>query len=290
MLVALGVAALVNADSLVERAEREPLGESRDRSLAIWHPVQDLSHIVQAYRWRQLGGWAVGGEPDDSSATSATVAADVPASPPRPELRPPTGETPLRVWVGGDSMMRDLGESFARRAAGIPTLDTTVHVEISTGLTRPDYFDWPAALAADLEATDAELLVVMFGANDAQGLVLDDGTQVQSVADRAWQAEYARRVEAVMDQLYAEDRLVLWVGQPPMRDRRFSDRMTILNRIFQGAASDRSWVEYVDTTERFGDDPAGDLRQVDGIHFSRAGADLLADDLLGLIGREVQLE
>ena len=49
---------------------------------------------------------------------------------------------------------------------------------MASGLTRPDYYDWPAALAADLEATDPEVVVAVFGVNDAQGIVLPDGTPV----------------------------------------------------------------------------------------------------------------
>ena len=47
MLVTFAGAALVNADAMVERAERKPLGDDRDRALAIWHPVQDVAHVLQ---------------------------------------------------------------------------------------------------------------------------------------------------------------------------------------------------------------------------------------------------
>ncbi len=67
MVAALVLAMLVNADALVERAERKPPGASRDRSLAVWHPVQDVSHVLQLYRVRQLADWVAG---DDDAPTS----------------------------------------------------------------------------------------------------------------------------------------------------------------------------------------------------------------------------
>ncbi len=62
MLAGLALAALVNADALVDRAESKALGPARDRSLAIWHPVQDIAHITQLTRLRDLGDWLAGNE------------------------------------------------------------------------------------------------------------------------------------------------------------------------------------------------------------------------------------
>src|SRR3546814_13818706 len=95
-----------------------------------------------------------------------------------------------------------------------------------------------------------------------------------------------------MDSLQGGGRLVLWVGQPPMRDAGFDDRVDILNSVYEEQAADRPWVRYVDVDTVLGDDgeyaarlPDGaggqtdDLRQGDGIHLSRAGADRLARHL-----------
>lgn len=298
-LAALVLAALVNADALVERAERKPLGPGRDRSLAIWHPVQDLSHILQLHRFRQLGDALAGDDDGGSSSTATTVPLDERAV--RPDLRVPTADEPLRLWVGGDSIVRDLGESVLRIAAPDPRFDPVLHYEISSGLTRPDYFDWPAALAEDMAATDPEVVVVMFGANDGQGIVTADGTAIQEVHDPAWDDEYGRRVAAVMDLLRdGDERLVYWVLQPPMRDGGLDARIDVINEVHRREAADRPWIEVVETAPLFGDDdgryadhlpgPGGataDLRQGDGIHLSRAGADLLAGHVLGMVDDEL---
>jgi hypothetical protein len=72
IVAALVLAMLVNADALVERAERKPPGAERDRSLAVWHPVQDVSHVLQLDRLRQVTDWAVGD--DDREATTTAPA------------------------------------------------------------------------------------------------------------------------------------------------------------------------------------------------------------------------
>jgi hypothetical protein len=199
-------------------------------------------------------------------------------------------------------MMRDLSESIQRFTAGDPLLQVTAHYEISTGLTRPDYFDWPGALASDVAQIDPDVMYVMFGANDAQGIIAPDGTTYQHVDDPGWQAEYARRVDLVMDQLRADDnhRLVFWVLQPPMRSTEFDRHIHIIDDIYRHAAEDRPWVQLVETAPLFGDANGAfsdelpgadgdleDLRQDDGIHLARAGADKLAHALLDLLNTEL---
>ena len=293
IVAALSLAALVNADAMVERAERKPLGADRDRALYIWHPVQDVAHITQLHRLRALGDWIVGNEKGGDLVASVAQSEDGDEVRTPPELRVPTADEPLRVYVGGDSVVRDAGESFLRIAAEDPRLSPALHYEIATGLSRPDYYDWPAALVNDMDSLEPEIALIMFGGNDAQGIVEPDGTVQPSVDTPGWRAEYGRRVELVMDSLYAKDRLVLWLLQPPMRDGGFNRRIQVINEVVREAARGRSWVTIVDTAGVLGGADGGyadrlpgydeDVRQDDGIHLSRAGADLLAKHLLRLI-------
>jgi len=326
MVAALVLAMLVNADALVERAERKPLGPERDRALAVWHPVQDVSHVLQLHRVRQLADWVAGNDDDDRAVSpvpepapetagqpgraelptpgdaAASPAPDPPTAAGPPDLRTPSAAEPLRLWVGGDSMAEIFGRSLLTKAQATGLVDPTLHYEVSSGLVRPDFYNWPGALTADVEAGDPEVLVAFFGANDGQGIVLPDGTPVQQVSDPRWSAEYRRRVGAVMDQLRAGDRLVVWLGQPPMREPGFDGRMDLVNQAAMAEAATRPWIVFVDTTTLFGDpsgafaellpDAAGnptDMRQGDGIHLTRAGGDRLAAHVMAVIGAHVDL-
>lgn len=321
MVAALVLAMLVNADALVERAERKPPGAERDRSLAIWHPVQDVSHVLQLYRVRQLADWIAGDDDDQVAAPrtdreSRQAPGTAPADPrddTRPDgeapvdgdravtLRTPTEDDPLRLLVAGDFTAQVLGDSLGRAAADTGVVDATVHYESASGLTRKDYFDWPAALDEDLAEHESEVVVLVVGVNDAQGIVTADGTPAQ-LDDPRWGEEYHRRVGALMDQLRADDRLLVWVGQPPMRDGDFAARMAALNQVYATQAADRPWVTFVDPAAVVGgaggvysDTAAGadgapvEVRQPDGIHLTSAGGDLIAAHVIALLGDQVDL-
>jgi hypothetical protein len=297
MVASLVLAALVNADAMVERTERKPLGAARDRLLYLWHPVQDIAHITQLHRLRDLGDLVVGGDDESGGDLVAALPPDTTADNIRPELRSPTADDPLRLYIGGDSVVRDLGESFLRLAAEDKRLRTALHYEIATGLARPDAFDWPTTLVGDAAALEPEIALLMFGGNDAQGIVAPDGEVFPRVDSRGWRDEYRRRVGAVMDSLQAEDRVIFWIGQPPMRDAGFDRRISVINEVVAAEAAGREWVTFVDVAEVVGGAEGGyvdrlpgidkDLRQGDGIHLSRAGADLLAEHLLRLVNKEI---
>ena len=114
-----------------------------------------------------------------------------PRSPSRPRRRPsgtptttttlppldyhPTPATPLKVLIVGDSVGLDLGQPLVNTLAAYGDVTTYLDGRIDTGLTRPDYFNWPAELQIDLTNQQPNLVVVMIGANDPQGLVTPDG-------------------------------------------------------------------------------------------------------------------
>ncbi len=323
-LIGLVLAALLNADSLVAQAERKPFGWSRDVSLMVWEPVQRTSHFLSLNRPRQWIDDRTGrsqsrgdegfefppvdaGEPDTAAPGEAEPPDAPPATeppPPDPDLRTPTPDDPLRIWVGGDSMSQVFGQSLVAFAGESDVLTSSLDYRISTGLTRPDYFNWPAHLAAELDRLDPEALVIMFGANDAQGLETDDG-QVFALLSDEWIAEYRRRVAGTMDLLQDPDgeRIVYWVGQPAMRSGDFDRRIRGLNTIYREEAESRPWVVYVDSHAMFSNDAGEyeaflpgldgrvqDLRQGDGIHLSRAGGDLLARTVLDMVEAEAGID
>lgn len=328
MVAALVLAMLVNADVLVERAERRPPGPDRDRALAVWHPVQDVSHVLQLHRIRQAADRVVGddgGDGDDrplssrreartapsSSAADPTTTSTVEGGPREgaggggggaPVLRTPTEDEPLRLWVGGDSMADTFAPALAAVTEETGLVDPTVRVENASGLVRDDYFDWSETLPVEVDEGDSEVVVFVAGTNDGQGIVLPDGTAVSDVADPRWATEYRRRAGALMDRVQADNRLVLWVLLPPMGEPGYGERLRAVRKAVVAAADSRPWVVTVDAaTVLAGPDgtyaptlpgPDGqpvEVRRSDGIHLADAGAGRLAGLVHDVISAHVDI-
>lgn len=311
MLAALLVAALLNGGVLKRNAEQMPFGGERDFWVAVWTPFAFVGKYTLLDQPRMLldrqfdtnraadlfqlppSVQAPGTSPPSAFSRDGTTPA---ARQDAPRLRQPAAEAPLRLWVGGDSMAQVLGESLVRLSTETGLFQAELDYRISTGLTRPDYFDWPGHFNDIVtRPSPPEVMVVVFGGNDSQGLKTAEGAIYQP-GEPGWHDEYLRRVAGIMDLLRADGRLLVWVGQPIMRSADFSERMQALNEIYSEAAATRPWVRFVPLYDLFADSggqfnaylPGDDgqqtlMRQSDGIHLSRAGGDRAANAILDAI-------
>lgn len=221
--------------------------------------------------------------------------ADVPALSGRLE-GPFTEEEPLQVTIFGDSLTEQIGPSLIARLGrpGVP--GEAVHdFTYSSGLSRPDFYDWPARAAQLAEETDPDIWVVMVGANDGQDVIDDEG-RFRHLGTDEWEAIYRSRIGGLMDQLTQDGRAVIWIGQPNMRDTEFDQTMEYVSSLYASEASTRAFVSFVDARAVFADAnggyadylPAGDgqltqMRLADGIHLTRSGAERLVTQIMPLL-------
>ncbi len=327
-IIALAVAGLIaatflNADHLLDRAEKKQFGSSRDFWVGVWTPVQEVSDTLYLNRPRRWGDRALGRElhastfalpangagrlnaqvrlPDVTAQATADSAA-LPSAPLTNRRLPiPTASAPLRLWVGGDSMAAAFGESLSRLASATGVIAPELDARASTGLTRPDFFDWPGRLNGLVTNESPDVLVLIFGANDSQGLRTADGKVYQPGSD-GWREDYRRRVAATMDLVAGEKRLVIWVGQPVMQSGSFSGRMAEMNAIYREEAARRPGILFFDSWplfvgphgeyEPYLTDDAGNVinaRHGDGVHLTKAGADRLAAAVLARLNEETPI-
>jgi hypothetical protein len=322
---ALLIAVLLNAPWLEDSARKQPFGKERDFWVAVWKPFAAVSralYLDQPRRWaedalgREGGGdvfelpvsggdeqapGAGAGDPPATPRPGRTPGATPAPAPPRQLLRTPDATSPLRVWVGGDSMTKVLGEALVRQASETGVMTPAQESQLSSGLTRPDFFDWPGEFNRLVTSDAADVYVVMFGANDSQGIKTPAG-DIYQPGEAGWTVEYRRRVAGVMDLLKRDGRMVIWVGQPIMRSEEFSARMAELNAIYREEAAKRYWVRFVDlwplfTTPGGGYDAyiADDdgevklMRHPDGVHLVREGGEKAARAILKAIQEEAGL-
>lgn len=239
----------------------------------------------------------VPGPPTTRVVESSTAPAEVTSAPETTRafpLRRPTVAEPLRVAVIGDSTLDTVGPPLERALLDTGVATVNVEIRVSTGMSRPDFHDWPARLA-EIDATLApEITVVMLGANDAQPIVVDGG--VESFASEAWVAEYQRRLDALLTQVTAGDRWAILVGLPRMRSEGYDGRIRQIDALHEAAvaANPRAVIVHTDTFttnaeggyEAYAVDPDGtrhQIRRSDGVHFSIVGGERVAPLVLDAI-------
>ena len=290
MLLGFFLAGLLDAAALHRDVATMPLGARRTTLLWLVRPMTALSGAIGFDEPAQALDRALGrGGGTHHDVGDLAVGRAKPIWP-----REVTAARPLRLYLGGDSMAGQFGRPFAALAKETSPIKARVDYHVSSGLSRPDYFDWPQRLIDMLVKTKAEAVVFLVGGNDAQdvkwkGKVLD-------VDSGAWLDLYRLRVAEAMKIATAGGRRLYWVGQPIMRDATYGARMARLNRVYEQTAATHEGVTYIDSWDLFADergryaaylkDAGGErvrMRQTDGIHLTRAGADRLAARVLEVV-------
>lgn len=310
VLLGLLLAALLCADSLERVALRQPYGPGRDLALDIVRPLQSASHAFGLHLPRlwlaELAGntdppVSASGVPVSTLALAPTTTTTampkpgatipIPTTTTLPPRRVPTVESPLRVWLGGDSLMGTISAGYGRLVRNDPRVAVVgADFRVGTGLARPDVLDWPAYLNQQLATIGPEVVVLTFGNNDDQDMLRPDGSRAV-LASPEWVEEYGRRVGLLMDVATAGDRTVVWIGLPAERPEGLNHMAGFMNSIAQGQAAMRPRVRYVDAGAVLS--PSGTYtdvvtmpdgsqvraRERDGVHLTHAGADLLAPSI-----------
>jgi hypothetical protein len=255
------------------------------------------------------------GDPADTTPAAAVetiaaadTAATTPATEPPPDdTGPPTSANPAVVLIAGDSDAGTFAPYLDRLLADTDLVETALDYKVSSGLARPDYFDWNARLREQVPAVDPDIVVITFGGNDAQGL-LDSGGGVvafQPVPDSdnaEWRAEYGARVGEVMDFLVEGGRTVIWVGIPNDDDPDVTFRMQVQDETAKAEAAKRPEIVFIDTWKRFSGRTGGwaefvidprdgngkDVRADDGFHLNETGAEILALDIAEAIKSDLR--
>jgi hypothetical protein len=220
----------------------------------------------------------------------------------KPRLPAATPAAPLTMYIGGDSIARDFGQAMEAVATSTGVIDPTLDFRPATGLSRPDFFNWPEHLVNDVVPKDPQIVVMQFGANDAQGFKVDGKSAERFTPE--WLAEYRRRVGATMDLLRSptNQRLVVWVGAPIMGPGSGVAGMDKLNYIYWDEARTRPWVTYFDSWPFLtdadlqfvaqaanADGSVVGLRQKDDVHFSDAGGTRVSWAVMDRIGELVDI-
>lgn len=328
VLVALIVGAVLTGDRLGATARAMEFGPARTVAMVVAAPAEWLNHLLgidrirvaireiatarlepqQSLGGRQPGSAETTGTPSGETTSTAgdTVPGEIPAAPPVVPAGPtvrnpkPTAEYPLTVMIHGDSMTEAFGKYLKNDLIATGLAQAVHDFRYSSGLARPDFFDWPGYLTQTMAEQNPDMVVMMIGANDGQDLKVNG--VFMAFGSPEWTELYSTRVGQAMDIMAVEGRRVYWIGLPIARSETYSAKMKTLDAVYKAEADKRDLVEYIDTWALFSTasgqytaylpDSSGAsqlMRRDDGIHLTVAGATFLTEHVMGIIAEDYDL-
>jgi hypothetical protein len=251
---------------------------------------------------------------EDASTPSTLPVAVAAGRPCRDRL---TVENPLRLWVGGDSLAGSLGPALGTIAGATGVVQPYFDSRVSSGLTSPNFFDWPAHAEKEMPRLDPEIAVFIIGANDylaprrtsgfattttappsisPAGVIPTTATAAQSISGEPWKSDYAARIDTMLSRLEGPNRTIIWVGPPPFGDEHNNEGVQQVSELSKEVLAHHPEVVFVDDyslfldtngkyTDKLPDDKGvvTTVRTGDGVHFTMDGAKKLARAVYTLV-------
>jgi hypothetical protein len=210
----------------------------------------------------------------------------------------PPQET-YQLFVFGDSLAAGLFSGMSRMAEGDLRIAIDGRFKDDSGLARPEFYDWAAALPTMHERREIDIAVILLGSNDGQDIRSISGPIQFSTPE--WASTYAQRVDDIIKLLKDRKIAIYWVELPPMGPAPLEAEAAFVATIQRDRAL-REKTRYVETRKIFSDvsgrytdqgtDIAGKatrLRSRNGIHFLKSGNNKLAMLVLEAIRRDIAI-
>lgn len=196
-----------------------------------------------------------------------------------------------------------VGDSMINEGLG-PILQKTLHKQYpfkviregkySTGLSRPDYFNWPERLTFLVNKHHPKLIILCLGANDAQD-IFDDNNHRYHPGSQEWKKIYTNRAKHLLNIATSQGAYVIWAGLPIMGKVPYATRIQYVSECQKKACDETLNTQFIDTQSVLAT-PQGKyttytqeankhirLRTKDKIHVTEAGGKLLMNHLMPYI-------
>jgi hypothetical protein len=218
----------------------------------------------------------------------------VAAAPVRAADAPPPDAPPaLRVAVFGDSQAQGIAAGLQRVLLNDPRFHVINRTHPGASLTHAES-EWLGPVEHFVAHEQADVAIVMFGANDRLDM-RDPKLGYLHFRSDTWHDAYAAKADQILTLLKGANLKIIWCGNPIARSPSYSADMNYINDIYDAEVSKFGglffplWSIIVDDSGQFtayGKDRNGTterLRGDDGIHFTAAGYEVIADKLVALL-------
>ncbi len=197
----------------------------------------------------------------------------------------------LKILIIGDSMMMEgLGPTLQKALRQRKDIEVVREGRYSSGLSKPDFFNWPENLKKLLIKHNPDMLIISLGANDTQDIMV--GKRRFQIDTEGWERVYAIRVINFLELATENNRKVLWVSLPVMGRMPYANRTRLINAITEDMSSFYPAVSYENIEHlltqngkytsfiKGKDNKTIRLRSKDNIHVSTAGGQILTNYIL----------
>lgn len=203
----------------------------------------------------------------------------------------------VTVLLAGDSLMESMGPQLKECLNGYRGLTLIPIGKKSTGLCRPDFYNWPAVLKTYLSVHRPELVVMWVGTNDNQNV--KGAPSTGELLTDGWKRTYYAKMYEIIALCARSGAKLIFIGPPVLGDPGADAEMRGIARVMEEVCRYHR-IPFLNTRPVLGDS-RGNYRQrafnergeevairyADRVHITEAGNVMVIDKLLPLMTREL---
>ncbi|WP_051919504.1 DUF459 domain-containing protein [Basilea psittacipulmonis] len=194
-----------------------------------------------------------------------------------------------KVFFAGDSLMQGVAPYMQRWLKQHHNIDSINLSKQSTGLSYPNFFDWPRTIEDIINSDRSiKLLVIFLGPNDPWDFPDPHKRgRYLKFQSNEWESVYLSRVDRILNVCRKNNVKVIWLGIPFMKKDKLNSQMTYLDKLLKDYLQSKViWLptkfllsgnqpSYADSIKINGENVK--MRSNDGIHFTPKAQKMIAE-------------
>ncbi len=141
--------------------------------------------------------------------------------------------TNVRVLLAGDSLMEALGPQLKEALSGYAGFEFFPIGKRSTGLCRPDFYNWPEVLEKNLQEHRPHIVVMWIGTNDNQGIYGMKG--LGEATSPEWMKAYYTKVQEIVNLCRKYNATIMFMSPPVMQEAKFNEELRRISSVIEYA-------------------------------------------------------
>lgn len=204
--------------------------------------------------------------------------------------------TEYRVLLTGDSLMASMGPQLKRALAGYENLTLVPLGKGSTGLSRPDFYNWPKVLEHNLKLHRPHLVFMWIGTNDLQDIY--GYSNLGEFCSKPWGRAYLKKIQEIIFLTHRYRARLVFIGPPCMRKEPFNTRLKYISQLYHNVCKFYK-IDYINTrnilSDRHGNyqqyatinNERTAIRTSDHIHITSEGNKLVMKHVLRILNKRL---
>jgi hypothetical protein len=282
--------------------------QSLKQSLLVFGQTEaaNVSLDVRPVAFAAVGNIFSQGEPVAVASARAIAETSTGQMPAATVAAPDKKTANYKILIIGDSFMAaggGMGDPLEKTLLNFKNVAVARFGKVSSGLSRQDFFDWPAFAKKLIAQNNPNVAIMMFGSNDDKPIIDSNGHVIASWGSKSWDSQYSARIDQMLDIFKDQKAEVFVIGMPWMKNAKLSQNIKHFNSLYRAETAKYPNAHFISSWDLLSDkngnyinyltDKNGKqrlIRTADGVHLQYFAGYVVSDAIAADMEKYLSLQ